>query len=66
MLVSLACVFSFACKTGSADIFAPLEGVADKTTKRRESVLLAETIRGATWLGSEGETSPSFVQKKCG
>ena len=42
---------------------APAEGVADKPTKRRESALLAGTIRGATWLGSEGETSP-FVSFK--
>ena len=39
------------------------EGVADKPTKRRESTLLAGAIRGATWLGSEGKTFPSFPPK---
>ena len=34
------------------------ERVADRPTKRRESTLLAGAIRGATWDGSEGETSP--------
>ena len=33
-------------------------GVADKPTKRREAALLAGTLRGATWLGSEGDFSP--------
>ena len=42
---------------------SPAEGVPDKSTKRRESTLLAGAIRGATWLGSEGETSP-FVHFK--
>lgn len=37
------------------------EGVADKPTKRRESALLAGTIRGATWLGSEGKAFPSYL-----
>ncbi len=45
---------------GVTGVIPPLEGVADKPTKRRESALQAVTIRGATWLGSEGETSPSF------
>lgn len=39
------------------------EGVADKSTKRRESTLPAGAIRGATWLGSEGETSPKNERK---
>ena len=44
------------------------EGVADKPTKRRESALLAGTIRGATWLGSGGggKTFPSFLQNRGG
>ena len=37
------------------------EGVADKPTKRREPALLAGAIRGATWLGSEGKTFPSYL-----
>ena len=37
----------------------PAERVADKPTKRREPTQLAGAVRGATWLGSEGETSPS-------
>ena len=39
------------------------EGVADKTTKRRESALLAGAIREATWLGSEGKAFPLFPPK---
>ena len=42
------------------------EGVADKTTKRRESALLAGAIRGATWLGSKGKAFPSFLQNRGG
>ncbi|WP_296319872.1 glutamate synthase large subunit [Treponema sp. UBA3813] len=38
------------------------EGVADKTTKRSESALRAGAIRGATWLGSEGDASPIPIQ----
>ena len=37
---------------------SPLEGVADKPTKRKEAALPAVAVLGATWLGSEGETSP--------
>lgn len=40
------------------------EGVADKPTKRRESALLAGTIRGATWLGSGGGGRPSLPSYK--
>ncbi len=36
------------------------ERVADKPTKRREPTQLAGAVRGATWLGSVGETSPSL------
>ena len=38
---------------------APVDGVADSPTKRRESALLAGAIHGAAWDGSEGEASPS-------
>ena len=44
----------------------PAEGVADKPTKRRETALLAGAIRGATWLGSEGEAFPSSDLNLCG
>ena len=45
-------------KGGVAGDFPPAEGVAYKTTKRRESELLAGAIRGAAWLGSEGKAFP--------
>ena len=48
-------------KSGGVAGDPPAERVADKPTKRSESALRAGAIRGATWLGSEGETSPFGV-----
>ena len=38
----------------------PLEGVADKQTKRRESVLCAGAILGAALLGGEGQAPHQY------
>jgi len=42
---------------------APAEGVAEKTTKWRESRCPQLAIRGTAWLWSEGKTFP-FLSKK--
>ena len=52
-------MFGVGCCGAKLDKLLPRRGGSGQATKRRESALLAGTIRGATCLGARGRLPPT-------